>query len=109
VIAANFSPLEFWRWQSGMRMQPRHWCLPVPAECERVTPDTGLAPLVGFDAAGFRLGYGGAYLDRILGAGQHRPRALGTGDAETELPTICPQPHDIRMDAIVTEESLRLF
>jgi len=109
VIAAKFSPLEFWRWQPGMRMQPGHWGIPVPAECERVTPDTVLAPLVGFDAAGFRLGYGGGYFDRTLAAAQPRPRAIGIGYAETELPTICPQPHDIRMDAIVTEESLRLF
>ncbi|MDE2349012.1 MAG: 5-formyltetrahydrofolate cyclo-ligase, partial [Gammaproteobacteria bacterium] len=61
--------------------------------------------LVGFDDAGFRLGYGGGYFDRTLGAAAPRPLAIGFGYAESRLPTIHPQAHDIPMNLIVTEES----
>mgnify|MGYP002145592546 CR=1 FL=1 len=42
------------------------WKIPVPADGPEVVPDLTLAPLVGWDPAGFRLGYGGGYFDRTL-------------------------------------------
>jgi 5-formyltetrahydrofolate cyclo-ligase len=62
-----------------------------------------LAPLVGFDAAKYRLGYGGGYFDRTLAVLQPRPFAIGIGFQFTRLATVHPQPHDLAMDAIVTE------
>ena len=62
-----------------------------------------IAPLVGFDAAGYRLGYGGGYFDRTLAACSPRPFAIGLGCEESRLDTIHPQSHDIPMDMIVTE------
>ena len=66
-------------------------------------PKLLLAPVVGFTADGYRLGYGGGYFDRTLaklGAGH---AAIGVGFELGRLPTIHPQPHDIRMSRIVTE------
>ena len=65
-----------------------------------------LVPLVGFDAGGYRLGYGGGYYDRSLAARTPRPLAIGIGFEISRLATIHPQPHDIPMDAIVTERGM---
>jgi 5-formyltetrahydrofolate cyclo-ligase len=75
----------------------------VPADSPVLTPDLLLVPLVGFDPAGYRLGYGGGYYDRTLAAIQPRPLAIGIGFEQQALATIHPQPHDIPMDYIVTE------
>ena len=62
-----------------------------------------LIPLVGFDAAGYRLGYGGGYFDRTLAAMLPRPLAVGIGFELARLSDIRPQAHDMPMDLIVTE------
>ena len=79
------------------------WKIPVPADGPDVVPDVILAPVVGWDAAGFRLGYGGGYFDRTLAALAPRPLAIGVGLHAAQLATIFPQPHDIAMDVILTE------
>jgi 5-formyltetrahydrofolate cyclo-ligase len=72
-----------------------------------VAPSALLVPLVGFDEAGYRLGYGGGYYDRTLAAMTTKPLVIAVGLAACRVPTIYPQPHDIAMDAIVTEEGFR--
>jgi 5-formyltetrahydrofolate cyclo-ligase len=62
-----------------------------------------LAPLVGFDGAAYRLGYGGGYFDRTLAALTLRPFAIGVGFGFQRLETIYPQPFDVPMDLIVAE------
>lgn len=104
VVEERGQPLVFRPWQPGVRMVPGIWNIPVPAEGEAVVPDTLLVPLVGFDAAAYRLGHGGGYYDRTLAAMPGRPLAIGIGFESLRLATIHPQPHDIPMDIIVTEE-----
>jgi 5,10-methenyltetrahydrofolate synthetase len=65
-----------------------------------------LAPLFGFDPLGYRLGFGGGYFDRTMASLEPHPMALGVGFAQQRLATIHPQPHDIPMDAIITEADL---
>jgi 5,10-methenyltetrahydrofolate synthetase len=62
-----------------------------------------IVPLLGFDAAGYRLGYGGGYYDRTLATLTPRPLTVGVGYELGRLETIHPQAHDIPLDAIVTE------
>ena len=107
VVVTKAQPLAFWRWRQGMEMRPGIWDIPVPASAERVDPDCLLVPLVGFDAQGYRLGYGGGYYDRTIAVLPRRPLLLGIGYAAQRLPTIRPQPHDLPMDAIVTEDGIR--
>ena len=64
-----------------------------------------VVPLVGFDAAGYRLGYGGGYYDRTLAARRPRPWAIGLGFDLGRLDSIHPLDHDIAMDGIVTESA----
>ena len=75
------------------------WDIPIPVEREIVHPDALIVPLVGFDSACYRLGYGGGYYDRTLVAATKRPFCVGLG-------TIYPQMHDIPLDAIVTDRLL---
>lgn len=105
VVTQKNAPVEFWRWEPGTKMKRGFWKIPVPAEREVVHPDVLIIPLVGFDAAGFRLGYGGGYYDRTLAALEPRPLRIGIGFAEAALPTIYPQPHDVPMSLVVTDEA----
>jgi 5,10-methenyltetrahydrofolate synthetase len=68
-----------------------------------VQPDVVIAPVVGFDDAHYRLGYGGGFFDRTLAIMPRKPLAIGVGYAEARIPTIHPQTHDIPMDVIVTD------
>jgi 5,10-methenyltetrahydrofolate synthetase len=61
-----------------------------------------LAPVVGADDTDFRLGHGG-FFDRTLAAIPKRAFVIGVGYAESRIRTIHPQPHDIVMDATVTD------
>lgn len=108
VVETRGTPLVFRRWTPETRMVRGDWKIPVPeATAERLTPEIMLAPLVGWDAAGYRLGYGGGYFDRTLAALRPRPFAIGVGVQAARLHSIYPQPHDIALDAIVTEAGVQ--
>lgn len=104
VVIAKGKPLAFRLWRPGTAMVRGVWNIPVPPpEAATVIPDVVIAPVVGFDAHCYRLGYGGGFFDRTLAALPRRPRFVGVGHAIACLPTIHPQAHDIAMDAVVTE------
>jgi 5,10-methenyltetrahydrofolate synthetase len=105
VVLERERPLIFRAWSPGERLVPGVWNIPVPERDERLVPDVVIAPVVGFDAAGYRLGYGGGYFDRTLAALAGRS-AFGVGYALAALPTIHPLPHDVPFDAIVTPEGV---
>ena len=106
VVVAPRQPLAFHRWRPGERLVPGHWNIPVPAEPVPVVPDLVIAPLVGFDAGCYRLGYGGGFFDRTLAGLRGRVQAIGIGYASARLATIFPQWHDVPMDLLVTEEGV---
>ena len=106
VVVRLGEPLLFHRWRPGERLVPGHWNIPVPAEPVPVVPDLVIAPLVGFDAGCYRLGYGGGFFDRTLAGLRGRVRAVGVGYAAARLATIFPQWHDVPMDLLVTEDGI---
>jgi 5-formyltetrahydrofolate cyclo-ligase len=103
VILEKGTPLEYWQWSPGEPLERGFWNIPVPRQRRAIRPDAVLAPTVGFDRAGYRLGYGGGYFDRTLAQPDRPGLAIGIGLDFARLDTIWPQPHDIRMDVIVTE------
>lgn len=103
VAKAHGQPLTFRPWHPGAVMARGLWKIPYPAEGPELTPTTVLAPLVGFDTHCHRLGYGGGFFDRTL-ATLKPQRVIGIGYQISKIATIRPQPHDVPMDLILTEE-----
>lgn len=109
IVETRFAPLAFRRWTPDTHMVRGDWNIPVPPpEAEALTPDIALAPVMGWDGVGYRLGYGGGYFDRTLAALAPRPFTIGIGFQFAQLPTIYPQPHDIALNAIVTEAGVQV-
>jgi 5,10-methenyltetrahydrofolate synthetase len=106
AVVAPRTPLVFREWHPGVKLAQGVYGIPYPAAGTELAPDVALVPLVGFDDAGFRLGYGGGYFDRTLAAAARRPVAIGIGYELAHIDTIHPQPHDIAMDWVVTERGI---
>ena len=99
------TPLEFRCYKPGEELVPGIWKIPVPKRRDIVEPDVLIVPLVGFDEANYRLGYGGGYYDRTLAQLPPEMITLGVGFSNARLSTIHPQDFDIPMTHIFTEAS----
>jgi 5-formyltetrahydrofolate cyclo-ligase len=112
VIAAANAALVFRQWNEGEALRPNAYGIaePLPAASE-IVPDVVLVPLLAFDALGHRLGYGGGYYDRTLDFIRSTRRVLAIGVAYTgqEIAQLPRDPHDHRLDWIVTETGARAF
>lgn len=106
AVVDKHKPLEFRIWWPGAPMRPEVYDIPVPVDTPAVTPGVLFAPVVGFEAAGFRLGYGGGYFDRTLASITPKPIAIAVGFELQRLDTTYPQPHDVVMDFMVTEAGI---
>lgn len=105
VVLGKDTALVFRSWSPGAAMaQDRHG-IPYPAAGEVLVPDLALVPLNAFDAAGYRLGYGGGYFDRTLA--EIDPVAVGVGFECGRVETVYPQAHDLPMHWIVTEAGVQ--
>lgn len=102
VVLGKGQALVFREWTPNARLERGIWNILQPADGASVVPTIVIAPLVGFDPDGYRLGYGGGFFDRTLAALSPKPLAIGVGHDVGAIPTIYPQPHDIPMDWIVT-------
>jgi 5,10-methenyltetrahydrofolate synthetase len=109
VVVANGAPMVFRPWTADAPMTRDSHGIPIPATAGIVVPDVVLLPLVAFDEAGYRLGYGGGYFDRTLAALTPRPLAIGVGFELARTASIVPQDHDIPLDAVVTEAGVFRF
>ncbi len=126
VVVASGSPLLFRQWTPDTPLLSGPLDIPYPgAQSPQLQPSHVLLPVVGIDAAGYRLGYGGGYFDRTLAAlaatglatglatdpatpepSKSAPLVIATGYELCRIPSIDPQPHDIPMDWLVTERGL---
>ncbi len=108
IVETKAAPLVFRRWTPDTKMVRGDWNIPVPPpEADALVPDITLAPLMGWDDLGYRLGYGGGYFDRTLAALSPRPATIGIGLQTAQLATIYPQPHDIALDIILTDAGVQ--
>ena len=106
AVIAPDAPLEFRRWDQNADLEPDALGVPAPPRVAPLAhPDLIIVPLLAFDRAGGRLGQGGGHYDRTLAAlRQAGPVfALGLAYAGQELPEVSTEPHDQRLDAILTE------
>ncbi|RMA41626.1 5-formyltetrahydrofolate cyclo-ligase [Rhodophyticola porphyridii] len=105
VIAAKGKPLRFREWTPATEMVPGPFGARIPADGDWLEPDILIVPLVGFDRAANRLGYGGGFYDRTLARlrANGPVRALGFAFAAQQLPPLPVEPTDQPLDAVVTE------
>lgn len=74
----------------------------IPRELRTVArPPALLVPCLGFNAQGYRLGYGGGFYDRTL-APAPRPLTLGIAYA-CQLAQFEADVHDVPLDQVITE------
>ena len=98
--------LEFHAWAADSPMQAGSLGIPVPAQGRVVQPECLLIPCVGFDNARFRLGYGGGYYDRTLASLVPWPLVVGIAFEASRLESIDSQPHDVKMDVVITDATV---
>ena len=104
VVVRRHAPLAFAAWTPGEAMDTDPMGIAVPHARRMVErPPALLVPCLGFNEHGYRLGYGGGFYDRTLGAGI-RPATLGIAYTcqAAEFPA---DVHDVPLDLIVTEET----
>jgi 5-formyltetrahydrofolate cyclo-ligase len=105
VIIAPGQPLEFSRWVPGCALRDGPFGARVPEVDDFFEPEILIVPLVAFDRAGGRLGYGGGFYDRTLERLRARRATLAIGFAygAQEADGLPLEPTDQPLDMIVTE------
>jgi len=112
VMVKRGTPLLFRRWQPSDTLVPGGYGTSVPAPDQPVVePRVLFVPLLAWDRAGYRVGYGGGFYDRTLQAlraGGLR-LAVGVAFAAQEVEAVPRDEHDQRLDWIVTEREAVRF
>ncbi len=113
VIEAADKPLYFRRWRLGEELEKGRYGIPIPpAGVPVFRPGVILVPLVAFDRAGHRLGYGAGYYDRTIArlkAMGEPVQVVGVGYSQQEVEAIPTGAHDQKMDMIVTDKEIIRF
>ncbi len=73
VVVAPRTPLVFREWHPGVTLADGAMKIPYPVDSREVVPDDVLLPMNGWDAQGYRLGYGAGFFDRTLASLAVRP------------------------------------
>jgi 5-formyltetrahydrofolate cyclo-ligase len=107
VVVKRGEPLAFRRWLPDDPLRNVAFGLSEPLpEAAAVTPDVLLVPMLAFDRAGRRLGYGGGFYDRTLAAlraANPDTVAVGVAFAGQVRDHVPAGAHDEPLDWIVTE------
>jgi 5-formyltetrahydrofolate cyclo-ligase len=105
-IAGRGQPLIMRAWSWGGPLDSGQWGIREPkAEYPEVEPDILLVPLLAFDRAGHRIGYGAGYYDMTIARLRSRKAvtAVGIAFAAQEVSTVPATERDARLDLVLTE------
>ena len=106
VVVAPRQPLKFREWHPGVELAHGAMNIPYPVNSPEVVPEAVLLPMNGWDAGGYRLGYGAGFFDRTLASLPKRPVVIGVTFELAKMETIHPQSWDIPVDYVVTERGV---
>jgi 5-formyltetrahydrofolate cyclo-ligase len=102
--------LIFRAWVPGMQLKRVGFGLSEPGpEAKEVDPDILFVPMLAFDLRGYRIGYGKAYYDGGLARLRAKKKIVAAGLAFDEqcVEAVPTEPHDQRLDYVITEEGVR--
>lgn len=98
------APPVFLEWRVEDKLEADAFGVLAPMQSAALAvPSLILVPLLGFDRLGGRLGQGGGHYDRVLAQMQGKAVAAGLAFAGQEMPAIPLEPHDQRLDWVLTE------
>jgi len=106
VVVAPKKPLVFREWHPGVKLAVGALNISYPVDSPEIQPNAVILPMNGWDAQGYRLGYGAGFFDRTLASLAKRPVVIGVSYELARLETIFPQEWDIPMDYVVTERGV---
>ena len=110
ITPAEGEALSFRLWAVGDDLEAGPYGTSQPLTSgQPVLPDIILAPLLAFDAAGWRLGYGGGFYDRTiadLAMRRHQCAVIGLGFDGQKLDKVPIGPYDMPLDALLTPSGL---
>ena len=110
VTPTEGHPLSFLLWAVGDALEDgRYGTRQPPVNGTPVVPNVILAPLLAFDSAGCRLGYGGGFYDRTIAdfvARGYKTSVVGLAYDGQKLDRIPVGPHDMPMDAVLCPSGL---
>jgi len=109
VIVGRGRPLIMRAWAFGEPLVTGVWGIREPPQQARaIDPDIVLVPLIAFDRAGHRLGFGGGYYDLTLAQLRARKTitAIGMAFATLEVAKIPATDRDARLDLVLTEREV---
>ncbi|WP_052742028.1 5-formyltetrahydrofolate cyclo-ligase [Kiloniella litopenaei] len=112
VMLGAGKPLIFRSWAPGDELDDAGFGTKEPgADKEELEPDVLFVPLLAFDRAGYRLGYGGGFYDRTLDKlrAKKSVTAIGIAYAGQEMPAVIRGPYDEPLNYIVTEQEVIEF
>ena len=107
VTPPRGQPLSFRAWAPDAELRPGPMGTSEPVAGDALRPDILLVPLLAFDRAGRRLGYGGGFYDRTLAA-LPGAKAIGIAYAGQEMPEVPAGLQDFRLPLIATEAGVIL-
>jgi len=88
---------------------PGVWDIPEPdpercPEVRLADVDLALVPALAVDRAGYRLGYGAGYFDRLLAGRGESPFCVVALPSQFIVPSLPHEDHDMPVDLVVSEE-----
>ncbi len=106
VVNRETKQLRFHVWYPGCPMEEDAFGILKPKDTEAFHPELLLVPCVGYGPGGLRLGYGGGFYDRTLAGLDPMPFTAGLGFSHGFIPWLQGEPHDVPLDAMLTEDGL---
>ena len=107
IIKKN-NQMDFVKWSKNNPLKINKYGIPEPVSSKIVYPDILLVPLVGYDNALNRLGYGGGFYDRYIEKIEKIKKVTKIGLAFScqKLKKIPINQYDKRLDFIITEKEI---
>jgi 5-formyltetrahydrofolate cyclo-ligase len=109
AVRGRGQPLVMRGYGFGDALAAGQWGIREPKpEAPEVMPDIMIVPLLAFDRAGHRIGYGAGYYDMTINALRARKpiTAIGIAFAAQEIDAVPATPRDARLDLVLTEKEV---